>query len=116
MNIKTGHRVLHGVLFLVFLLFSWTFFLKRKESLPEIIEESEQNHTDEHGGILLERYCEAFKQMTHKGLCYAVGDKIANGNVYNKSDDYVPVTLFIFECIVFIQEVAQDASKEVIGC
>lgn len=84
--------------------------------MTEIVEEREQHHTDEHSTIFLNGYAETAEQMTYKRLRYAIGDKVANGNIYYKSDDYVPVTFFIFECIVFIQEIAQNASKEIVGC
>ena len=106
---------MHSVVLWHNLLFE-NIFLKRKESLTEIVEKREQYHTSEHSRVLLNGYAETFEQVTCQGFCYSVGDKIANGNVYYKSNDYVQVTLFIFKCIVFIQIIAQDASKEIIGC
>jgi hypothetical protein len=87
---------------------------ENKQTLAEIIEPGEKDHTHEHRNVVAHFFARILQYEKGQRLCHAIGYEIAYGNIQGEAQNHLPRHLFIPERELAVEKKAQYARKEII--
>lgn len=92
-------------------------FFKCKKLLTDIVDKHKQSRTHQHGYVLDDGLAKvhALQGITRQRECQAVGYQVTHDDVQRELDNASPVVALIVESKVLVQEIAEDAAKEVVA-